>query len=58
MDSAVRRRELHPLSLLRALWKRKLLAGLVWLIGTAAAVTVVQLLPAIYRAETLVMVKS
>ena len=46
------------MSLLRALWKRKLLAGLVWLIGTAAVVTVVQHLPAIYRAETLVLVES
>ena len=46
------------MSLLRALWKRKLLAGVVWLAGTAVAVTVVQLLPAIYRAETVIRVES
>ncbi len=44
--------------MLRALWKRKVLAGLVWLTGTAAAVTAVQLMPAIFRAETLVLFES
>ena len=56
MDGAVQRRKLPPLSLLRALWKRRLLAGAVWLIGTAGAVAVVQILPAIYRAEAVIRV--
>ena len=58
MDGAAQRRKLPLLSLLRALWKQKLLAGAVWLVGTAGAVTVVQLLPAIYRAEAVILVES
>ncbi len=58
MDGAVQRRNIGLRSVLRALYKRKLLAGFVSLAGTAVAVTVVQFLPATYRAETVILVES
>jgi len=43
-------------SLVRILWKRKVHVLLTWVILSAAVVAVVMLLPATYRAETLILV--
>jgi polysaccharide chain length determinant protein (PEP-CTERM system associated) len=50
--------ELHPLSLIRMLWKRKLIIGLIWIAGTAVAVAVVWKLPPVYKSEALILVDS
>jgi polysaccharide chain length determinant protein (PEP-CTERM system associated) len=50
--------KIPPLSLLRAFWKRKRLAGTVTLVAAAVAVVVVYRLPAVYRSETLILVES
>lgn len=57
-DRTVGERKIPPLSLLRALWKRKLLAGVVILFTAALGVGIVYSLPAIYRSETLILVES
>ncbi len=50
--------QLPPLSYLRALWKRKLMVMLVWVLTGALATAIVLWLPAIYRAEVLILVES
>ena len=50
--------ELHPLSMVRMFWKRKILVGVVWILGSAAAVAVVWKLPPVYKAEALIVVDS
>jgi len=49
---------LNPRSILRALWKRRLLIGTLWLAGSAATVAVVVNLRAVYSAEALILVES
>jgi len=48
----------HPLSIMRMLWKQKLMVLAVWLLLAAAAVVGVLAMPAVYRAETLILVDS
>jgi polysaccharide chain length determinant protein (PEP-CTERM system associated) len=49
---------LHPMSIARMLWKQKLLVGVVWLLLSAVAVMFVARMPAVYRAETIIVVDS
>jgi polysaccharide biosynthesis transport protein len=53
-----RRQQLPPLSIIRALWKRKLIIGLTWLVVTAVGAGIVLKLPSVYRSETLILVES
>jgi polysaccharide chain length determinant protein (PEP-CTERM system associated) len=46
------------LSILRTLWKRKIRISLAWILFTIAGVAVVRLFPAVYLAETVVVVDS
>src|SRR5690349_12931065 len=46
------------LSIVRMLWKRKLLIGLVWIAASIATVVMVQRIPPVYTATALVMVNS
>lgn len=48
----------HPLSIVRAFWKRKLLVITCWVVGSAVAAVVVAKLPAMYSAEALILVDS
>lgn len=57
-DRIAGRRKIPPLTLLRAFWKRKLLAGVVTLLTAATGLGIVYSLPAIYRSETLILVES
>ena len=57
-DRVARRRKLPPLTLLRAFWKRKLLAGVVALFVAVVGLGIVYSLPATYRSETLILVES
>ena len=50
------RPEFSPLSLLRALWKHKLLGGVVAAVVTVAGVVITYRLPAVYQAEALILV--
>jgi succinoglycan biosynthesis transport protein ExoP len=50
--------ELHPLSIVRMFWKRKLVVGLVWILGSAIVGMVVWKLPPVYKAEALILVDS
>ncbi len=50
--------ELHPLSIVRMFWKRKLAVGLVWILGSAITGLVVWKLPPVYKAEALIVVDS
>ena len=50
--------KLGPLSLVRMFWKHKLAFALVWVVTTGAAVVVVMRLPAIYRADTVIMIQT
>lgn len=50
--------DVSPLSILRMLWKRKLIVLLVWAVVTIAMAVVVQSLPAIYRASALIILDS
>src|SRR5579864_3622975 len=52
------RPELGPLSVVRMVWKHKLQLTLVWLLGSVAAVAVVYSLPAIYKSEAVILVRS
>lgn len=49
---------LHPFSLMRVLAKHKFLVLGVWLLVSALAVLVVQMLPAVYSAQAVVLVES
>lgn len=50
--------KLPPLSLLRAFYKHRLAVAVITLLGSAAAIAVVYQLPAIYRAEAVILVES
>src|SRR5215472_12210603 len=50
--------ELHPLSLIRMLWKRKLIISLVWIAGTVLTAAIVIKLPPVYKSEALILVDS
>lgn len=50
--------KLGPLSLVRMFWKHKLAFALVWVFTTGAAVVAVMRLPAIYRADTIIMIQT
>jgi polysaccharide biosynthesis transport protein len=49
---------LHPVSVVRMLWKQKLLVTAVWLLLSAVTLVFVARMPAVYRAETLILVDS
>ena len=49
---------LHPLSIIRMLWKRKLIIGLAWIAGTALTSAIVWKLPPVYKSEALILVDS
>lgn len=55
--SAVRFK-LPPLSIIRALWKGKAWIVLIWLVASAGTAVVVCVLPARYKAETVILVES
>lgn len=50
--------QFHPLSLIRMVWKHKLLVGLVTSVVTLVAAAVIYRLPAVYRSEAVVLVDS
>ena len=52
------RPELMPLSILRAVWKRKLLIALASFSLAAVSIVVVMLLPAIYTARALILIEE
>jgi len=56
--TASRKRRLSPLSLLRAVYKHRWAVALTILAGSAACALLVRQLPAIYRAEALILVES
>lgn len=47
-----------PLSIVRAVWKRKLWVLLVWAVVSAATLVVVMRLPAVYLAQSLVLIEG
>src|SRR5215475_8977643 len=49
---------ISPLSIVRMLWKRKIAIVLLWSIVSAIAYFVVKRIPAMYKAETLILVDS
>jgi uncharacterized protein involved in exopolysaccharide biosynthesis len=53
-----RRPELMPLSILRAIWKRKLAILAIFLVLTVASVAVVVLLPPEYSAGALILIEQ
>ena len=56
--STLRKNRLPPLSLFRALYKHRLAVSLTFVLGSAVAAAVVYQLPAVYRAEALILVES
>src|SRR5258708_3889081 len=48
----------HPLSLAKALYRRQLVVGGVWLLLSLGVVAAVTRMEAVYRAETLILVDS
>lgn len=50
--------EISPLSIIRMLWKRKLAICIIWLVALVATAVTVFELPAIYKAQALVLVDS
>jgi succinoglycan biosynthesis transport protein ExoP len=50
--------ELSPLSLVRMLWKSKLLTGLVWIFLCLLSGAIVYSIPSMYRAEAVILVDS
>jgi len=52
------RPELMPLSILRAVWKRKLLIALAFFSLAAVSIIVVMLLPAVYTARALILIEE
>lgn len=52
------RPELMPLSILRAVWKRKLLIALASFSLAAVSIVVVMLLPAIYTTRALILIEE
>ncbi len=56
--SSIVRPELSPRSVIRMLWKHKALIAIVWVLLSAVSIVGIYRLPAIYRAETLILVDS
>jgi succinoglycan biosynthesis transport protein ExoP len=52
------RPELMPLSILRAVWKRKLLIGVVFLFLTVTSIAIVMALPAVYGARAVILIEE
>lgn len=52
------RSEFMPLSILRALWKRKILIVSIWLVVCAIGAVVVYRLPAVYQARSVVLIEE
>ena len=52
------RPQYSPLSIARALWKHKVLMTFIWIVAGAVATAVVFCLPAVYRAEIVILVES
>lgn len=46
------------LTILRTLWKNRILVGTIWLLGSAATVSIVHSLRPVYSADTLILVES
>jgi len=57
-DDTIWQVALRPLSIARMLWKQRLTIAALWLLLGAATVVIILRLPAIYRAETLILVDS
>lgn len=57
-DRITIRGEFMPLSILRALWKRKLLIFLTWLIVSAVGAAIIYQLPAVYQARTVILIEG
>jgi polysaccharide chain length determinant protein (PEP-CTERM system associated) len=55
-DFPVSRPQFSPLSIIRALWKWKVVIIVVWLLGSAASILIVRSLPAVYVADALIQV--
>jgi succinoglycan biosynthesis transport protein ExoP len=49
---------LHPLSIVRTIWKRKTMVLVAWTLGSAIAAAIVWYLPTVYTAEAVVLVDS
>jgi polysaccharide biosynthesis transport protein len=49
---------LQPLSLMRMFWKHKILFLLTWLVIAAGGAAIVRSLPAVYQADTVILVES
>jgi polysaccharide biosynthesis transport protein len=56
--TTVSKPEFSPLSLLRMLWKHRFLVLAVTILGSAASFAIVRKLPAVYRADALILVDS
>jgi len=52
------RPEFLPLSIVRALWKRKLWVLVLWLLVSAATVPLVRRLPVVYRAQSVILIEG
>lgn len=52
------RSEFMPLSILRAIWKRKILIVAIWLLVTAVGAIVVYRLPAVYQARAVILIEQ
>lgn len=50
--------QFHPLSIARMFWKHKLQIALVWMVLSVIAIGIVYRLPAVYKAEAVVLVDS
>src|SRR5450631_735734 len=50
--------ELSPLSLVRMLWKSKLLTGMIWIFLCLLSGAIVYSIPSMYRAEAVILVDS
>ncbi len=57
-DTQTVRPELLPLSVMRALWKRKLWVLGAWLLVSAVTVPLVRGLPVVYRAESVILIEG
>jgi uncharacterized protein involved in exopolysaccharide biosynthesis len=57
-ESSSDRPALSLLSILRAWWKRRASIIAIWIVVAAGAIELVRILPAVYMAETVVLVDS
>lgn len=58
MGVSAQQARLHPLSIARMLWKHKLQILLVWIALSAVTVGIVYRIPAVYKAEAVILVDS